>query len=61
MNTIRYMWPYGIDTAIMKQNKSFDVNMFLPTIAGHGTREQQDEWIPCASSNAIFGTYAQVI
>lgn len=47
----------------MKQNIPFDVHvtMFLPTIAGQGTREQQAEWIPRASSNAIIGTYAQVI
>ncbi|VVC32713.1 Acyl-coenzyme A oxidase, N-terminal,Acyl-CoA oxidase/dehydrogenase, central domain,Acyl-CoA [Cinara cedri] len=56
-----YIWQYGIDTAIMKQNIPLDVHvtMFLPTLIGQGTPEQQSEWVPRALSNEILGTYAQ--
>lgn len=34
--------------------------MFIPTIMGQGTIEQQGEWVGRAFSNQIIGTYAQV-
>lgn len=34
--------------------------MFIPTIMGQGTLEQQGEWVGRAFSNQILGTYAQV-
>lgn len=33
--------------------------MFLPTIIGQGTEEQQAEWVDKASDLSIIGTYAQ--
>lgn len=35
--------------------------MFLPTIMGQGTMEQQSRWMPKAWSGQMIGTYAQVI
>lgn len=35
--------------------------MFLPSLMGQGTPEQQEEWVPRAYNNQVLGTYAQVI
>jgi len=35
--------------------------MFLPSLIGQGTPEQQEEWVGRAFKNSILGTYAQVI
>lgn len=35
------------------------VGMFIPTILGQGTDEQQKKWIPLARQYKIIGTYAQ--
>lgn len=34
--------------------------MFVPTIMGQGTQEQQAQWLPRALDVQILGTYAQV-
>lgn len=34
--------------------------MFIPTLMGQGTYEQQAEWIQTAWNCDIIGTYAQV-
>ncbi len=34
--------------------------MFIPTLAGQGTKEQQEKWLPRAFNLDIIGTYAQV-
>lgn len=34
--------------------------MFLPTLMGQGTPEQQTEWVGRVYSKEILGTYAQV-
>lgn len=34
--------------------------MFIPTIKGQGTDEQQAKWLPLAQTLQIVGTYAQV-
>jgi len=34
--------------------------MFIPTLLGQGTLEQQALWVSRAWSNEIIGTYAQV-
>lgn len=49
-------------SAIIKDGSPFAVHyvMFIPTIMGQGTLEQQGEWIGRAFSNQIIGTYAQV-
>lgn len=36
------------------------LGMFVPTIMGQGTPEQQAEWLPRALDMQIIGTYAQV-
>lgn len=48
--------------AVIKDGSPFAVHyvMFIPTIMGQGTTEQQGEWIGRAFSNQIIGTYAQV-
>mmetsp|Transcript_4167 Transcript_4167/g.12679 ORF Transcript_4167/g.12679 Transcript_4167/m.12679 type:complete len:714 (-) Transcript_4167:72-2213(-) len=33
--------------------------MFIPTIKGQGSQEQQDKWLPLAMTFQIWGTYAQ--
>lgn len=50
-------------SAIIKDGSPFAVHyvMFIPTIMGQGTLEQQGEWIGRAFSNQIIGTYAQVL
>jgi len=55
------IWSSGIDTAILKQNVPFGVHtfMFLPSLIGQGTPEQQEEWVGRAFKNSILGTYAQ--
>ncbi|KJE89207.1 palmitoyl-CoA oxidase [Capsaspora owczarzaki ATCC 30864] len=35
------------------------VGMFIPTIVGQGTDEQQKKWLPLARAYKIIGTYAQ--
>lgn len=49
-------------SAIIKDGTPFSVHyvMFIPTIMGQGTTEQQGEWVGRAFSNQILGTYAQV-
>lgn len=49
-------------SAIIKDGTPFSVHyvMFIPTIMGQGTMEQQGEWVGRAYSNQIIGTYAQV-
>ena len=34
-------------------------DMFIPTITGQGSPEQQEKWMPLAISNKIIGCYAQ--
>ncbi|KAE9532033.1 hypothetical protein AGLY_010235 [Aphis glycines] len=55
------LWTSGVDTAIIKQNVPFNVHsiMFLPSLIGQGTPEQQEEWVERAFNNSILGTYAQ--
>lgn len=57
------LWTSGLDTAIIKQNVPFNVHsiMFLPSLIGQGTPEQQEEWVERAFKNSILGTYAQVM
>lgn len=51
-----------MDTAIVKQSSPFAVHasMFLSSIIGLGTLDQQNEWFSRAYNTQIFGTYAQV-
>lgn len=53
---------YGLDTAIIKEGVPFAVHtvMFLPSLLGQGSSEQQEEWVGRAFNNQIIGTYAQV-
>lgn len=52
----------SVGSAIIKDGSPFAVHyvMFIPTIMGQGTLEQQGEWVGRAFSNQIIGTYAQV-
>lgn len=34
--------------------------MFIPTIMGQGTEEQQKKWMPLCMALRVIGTYAQV-
>ncbi|CAH1737123.1 probable peroxisomal acyl-coenzyme A oxidase 1 [Aphis gossypii] len=51
----------SVGSAIIKDGSPFAVHyvMFIPTIMGQGTLEQQGEWVGRAFSNQIIGTYAQ--
>lgn len=51
----------SIGSAIIKEGNPMGVHfvMFLPTIMGQGTPEQQFEWLSRAWSCNIIGTYAQ--
>jgi len=48
--------------SILKDGNLFSINtvMFAPAIAGQGTPEQQEAWLPRALNHKILGTYAQV-
>ncbi|XP_050548999.1 probable peroxisomal acyl-coenzyme A oxidase 1 isoform X2 [Daktulosphaira vitifoliae] len=50
-----------LGSAVIKDGTPFSVHyvMFIPTIMGQGTLEQQGKWISRAFSNQILGTYAQ--
>lgn len=51
-----------IGSAIMKDGNPLTLHyvMFIPTLMGQGTIDQQAEWIQKAWSLDIIGTYAQV-
>lgn len=51
-----------LGSAILKDGNSLALHyvMFIPTIMGQGTVEQQAEWIQKAWNVDIVGTYAQV-
>lgn len=53
----------GLDTAIIKEVSPFSLNsiMFIPTLIGQGTPDQQKKWIVQNKTSRILGTYAQVI
>lgn len=39
---------------------SLHFSMFIPTLLGQATKEQQDYWLTRARNMEIIGTYAQV-
>lgn len=51
-----------LGSAILKDGNPLSLHfvMFIPTIMGQGTIEQQAEWITRAWFCNIIGTYAQV-
>ena len=51
-----------LGSAIIKDGNPLALHyvMFLPTIAGQGTVEQQAYWISRAWNLEVVGTYAQV-
>lgn len=51
-----------LGSGILKEGNPLGVHfvMFLPTIMGQGTTEQQAEWMGRAWNLEILGTYAQV-
>lgn len=51
-----------LGSGIIKDGNPFAVHfvMFVPTILGQGTLEQQGEWLGRAWNMEIVGTYAQV-
>lgn len=48
--------------ALIKDNSPFMVHlgMFVPTLLGQATPDQQSYWLPRALNMEIIGTYAQV-
>lgn len=50
-----------LGSGVLKEGNPMAVHfvMFLPTILGQGTTEQQVEWLGRAWSMNILGTYAQ--
>lgn len=51
-----------LGSAILKDGNPLVLHyvMFIPTVMGQGTYEQQAEWIQRAWSCEMIGTYAQV-
>lgn len=51
-----------LGSGLLKEGNPLSVHfvMFLPTIMGQGTSEQQAEWMGRAWNLEIMGTYAQV-
>lgn len=51
-----------LGSAILKDGNPLTLHyvMFIPTLMGQGTVEQQAEWIQRAWNCDIIGTYAQV-
>lgn len=51
-----------LGSGIIKEGNPLSVHfvMFVPTILGQGTLEQQSEWLGRAWNLEILGTYAQV-
>ncbi|XP_078483319.1 peroxisomal acyl-coenzyme A oxidase 1-like isoform X2 [Ciona intestinalis] len=49
------------NTNVVSPNVMFDLNygMFVPTLIGQGTQEQQAKWLIPALQHEIIGTYAQ--
>jgi acyl-CoA oxidase len=52
----------GVGSAILKEGNPLGLHfvMFIPTIMGQGTVEQQGKWLSRAYNMEIVGTYAQV-
>lgn len=50
-----------LGTGLIREGNPMSVHyvMFLPALMGHGTAEQQSEWITKAWNCSIIGTYAQ--
>lgn len=50
-----------LGSGVLKEGNPMAVHfvMFLPTILGQGTTEQQVEWLGRAWNMEILGTYAQ--
>ena len=51
-----------LGSAMLKDGNPLSLHyvMFIPTIMGQGTPEQQSQWITRAWFGSIIGTYAQV-
>lgn len=52
-----------LGSGLIKEGNPLSVHfvMFVPTILGQGTVDQQGEWLGRAWNLEILGTYAQVI
>ncbi|KAH1202266.1 Peroxisomal acyl-coenzyme A oxidase 1 [Glycine max] len=68
MNTLRktaYAWKRIIELRLSGLSifysvvHSLQLGMFVPTIKGQGTEEQQQKWLPLAHKMQIIGCYAQ--
>uniref|UniRef100_A0A914UL59 Acyl-coenzyme A oxidase N-terminal domain-containing protein n=1 Tax=Plectus sambesii TaxID=2011161 RepID=A0A914UL59_9BILA len=62
INVLDYETGHHFSNLIMaRDSHPFELHygMFLPTLRGQGTDEQQEKWIPLALIRAIVGTYAQ--
>ncbi|XP_042211127.1 peroxisomal acyl-coenzyme A oxidase 1-like isoform X2 [Homarus americanus] len=61
MEGIRTLMGSGLGVALTKDGNPLALHyvMFLPAIMGHGTVDQQAEWMGRAWAGQIFGTYAQ--
>lgn len=63
MKNFREILGGQLGSAILKDGNPLTLHyvMFIPTLMGQGTIEQQAEWIQKAWNCDIIGTYAQVI
>jgi len=61
VDTLRGMMGSGVGSAILKEGNPLGLHfvMFIPTIMGQGTVEQQGKWLSRAYNMEIVGTYAQ--
>lgn len=62
MNYFREILGGQLGSAVLKDGNPLTLHyvMFIPTVMGQGTIEQQAEWIQKAWTCQIIGTYAQV-
>lgn len=62
MGAIRALLGGLLGSGLIKDGNPLSVHfvMFVPTILGQGTLEQQGEWLGRAWNLEILGTYAQV-
>lgn len=61
LDGIRALMGSGLGVALTKDGNPMAVHfvMFLPALMGHGTLEQQGQWMGRAWTGEIIGTYAQ--
>jgi len=63
LNDLRSIIGAGVGSAVLKDGNPLALQfiMFVPSIMGQGSPEQQQRWLQKAMECSIVGTYAQVL